>query len=274
MKRIVLITGASSGIGRAITQYLASKGNLVYAGARKEEDLLELNQMENVKAIRLDVTMSEDIKKAFNYIKSESEYVDCLINNAGVMGWGAVIDRDLDYFKSVFNVNVWGAVSMVKAFYPLLKRSKNDPVIFNMSSQGENYTLPFWAPYMMSKHAMKAFSSSLRREMMTVGIRVVGIAPGAFKSNMMNSQKKILENYDKKYHSEFTSKVVKMLGLAINKDRKREESPELIGKLIYKVMNNGSIRPRYQPGRKFLPDVILHKFPVKMVDKLVMKMIR
>ena len=88
----------------------------------------------------------------------------------------------------------------------------------------------------------------------------------------MNSQKKALEDYNKKYHSEFTSKVVKMLGLAINKERKREESPRLIAELILKVMNNGSTKARYQPGRKFLPDILLHRFPVKMVDKLVIKM--
>ncbi len=270
MKKIILITGANSGIGKAITKVLAENGNLVYAGARNESDLKEMNSIPNVKSIRLDVTKSDEIQSAFDRIHNETGHIDCLVNNAGIMGWGAVIDRDIDYFKSVFNVNVWGAVSMVKAFYPLLKKSHNKPVIFNISSQGENYTLPFWSPYMMSKHAIKAFSSSLRREMMTVGIRVVGIAPGAFKSNMMNSQKKELGNYDKKYKSEFASKVTKMLGMAINKDRRREESPELLGKLIYKIMNNGSTRSRYQPGRKFLPDVFLHKFPVKVVDKLIL----
>ena len=181
MKRIVLITGSSSGIGKAIAEFLASKGNHVFAGARKKEDIARLNKIENIQGIQLDVTQSEDIDKAVKHIEIECGYLDCLVNNAGVMGWGSVVDRELEYFKSVFNVNVWGAVIMVKAFYPLLKKSRNNPLIVNMSSQGENYTLPFWSPYIMSKHAIKAFSACLRREMMTVGIRVVGIAPRSCK---------------------------------------------------------------------------------------------
>ena len=274
MKKIVLITGASSGIGRAIAEYLASKSEIVYAGARKDIDIRELNQLKNVTGIKLDVTIQEEIEQAVSQIEQEQGKLDCLINNAGIMGWGAVVDRDMDYWHSVFNVNVWGAVSMVKAFYPLLKKSTTNPVIFNISSQGENYTMPFWSPYMMSKHALKAFNSTLRREMMTVGIRVVGIVPGAFNSNMLNSQKKALDVYEKKYDSDFTPFVVRMLGRPIRNKRTREKSPVLIGELIYKLLDKKKTKVRYQPGRKFMPDVFLYKFPTKMVDKVIMKLIK
>jgi NAD(P)-dependent dehydrogenase (short-subunit alcohol dehydrogenase family) len=273
MKRIILITGASSGIGRAITEYLASKGEVVYAGARKQEDIAVLNGIANVTGIRLDVTRPEEIRDVVERISKEHGCLDCLINNAGVMGWGAVIDRDISYYHSVFEVNVWGAVRMVKACYPLLKQSVKRPAIFNISSQGENYTLPFWSPYMMSKHAMKAFSSSLRREMLAGGISVVGIAPGAFKSKMLKGQRNALNEYKKSYSSEFTPKVVKMLGIPVRNNRKHERSPVEIGRLIYRVMNSSRRKARYQPGRKFIPDVILDNFPTAVVDKLIMKMI-
>ena len=273
MKRIILITGASSGIGRAITGYLASKGDVVYAGARKEKDIELLNGIANVTGIQIDVTRPEEISEVVERIRKEYGFLDCLINNAGVMGWGAVIDRDLSYYHSVFEVNVWGAIRMVKACYPLLKQSVKRPAIFNISSQGENYTLPFWSPYMMSKHAMKAFSASLRREMLAESISVIGIAPGAFKSKMLEGQRNALNEYENSYSSEFTPKVVKMLGIPVRKDRKHERSPVEIGRLIYRVINSSRRKARYQPGRKFIPDVILDKFPTAIVDKLIMKML-
>ncbi|MGD9202403.1 MAG: SDR family oxidoreductase [Chitinispirillia bacterium] len=274
MNKIILITGASSGIGKAITEYLASKDCVVYAGARKDRDIDALNTLNNVKGIRLDVTSDEEIDDAVKRIKKEQGHIDCLINNAGIMGWGAVIDRTIDYYSFVFNVNVFGAVRMVKACYPLLTESTNNPIIFNISSQGENYTMPFWSPYMMSKHAMKAFSSTLRREMMSVGIRVVGIAPGAFKSNMLNSQKEALDKYEATHKSVFTPMVVKLLGIPVRNERKHEKSPLLIGKLLYKLLDNPNPKVRYQPGRKFFPDVILDKFPAKLVDKIFIKILK
>jgi NAD(P)-dependent dehydrogenase (short-subunit alcohol dehydrogenase family) len=274
MNKIILITGASSGIGKAVTEYLASKDCLVYAGARKNQDIDTLNTFNNVRGIRLDVTSDEEIDNAVQCIKKEQGHIDCLINNAGIMGWGAVIDRSIEYYSSVFDVNVFGAVRMVKACYPLLTESTNNPIIFNISSQGENYTMPFWSPYMMSKHAMKAFSSTLRREMMSVGIRVVGIAPGGLKSNMLNSQKKALDEYEATYKSVFTPLVVKLLGIPVKKERKHEKSPLLIGKLLYKLLDTPNPKVRYQPGRKFFPDVILDKFPAKIVDRIFMKVLK
>ena len=273
MNQIVLITGASSGIGRAIAEYLASQNLIVYAGARKQKDIESLNANENIRGIKLDVTNPEQIREAVLRIASETGQLDCLINNAGIMGWGSVIDRGLDYFKNTFETNVWGIVSMVKAFYPLLKCSQNNPVIFNISSQGANYTLPFWSPYMMSKFAQEAFSGCLRREFLQAGIRVVSIAPGSFKSNMFQSQLKALDEYEKKYTSEFSPRVVKMLGVPIRKKANRGLSPESIGELIYKVMQSKKAKARYEPGKRLIPDVLLQRFPTRIVDKLILRMI-
>jgi NAD(P)-dependent dehydrogenase (short-subunit alcohol dehydrogenase family) len=273
-KHVVLITGASSGIGRAIAECLASKGALVYAGARKEKDIDELNTIENIQGTKLDVTKPDDIEQAVQKIETEMGYLDCLINNAGLMGWGAVIDRDMEYFHSIFDVNLWGPILMVKAMYPLLKKSPNFPVICNISSQGANYTMPFWSPYMMSKHALEAFSGCLRRELMLGGVRVVSIAPGAFKSEMLTKEQTALDEYEQKYHSEFTPKVVKMLGFPIRKKNRRGLSPVLIGELIDKILRSKSCKARYQTGRRFVPDIVLEKFPTWIVDRIFLKILR
>ena len=273
-KHVVLITGASSGIGRAITEYLASKGALVYAGARKQKDIAELDSIENVRGIKLDVTQPNDIEGAVQRIEAEAGQLDGLVNNAGLMGWGAVIDREMEYVKSIFDVNLWGPIAMVKAMYPLLKKSPNHPVIFNISSQGANYTMPFWSPYMMSKHALEAFSGCLRRELMLEGVRVVSIAPGAFESEMLTKQQSALDEYEQKYHSEFAPKVVKMLGFPIRQKSCRGLSPVMIGELIDKILRSKSCKARYQPGRKFMPDVVLDKFPTWVVDKIFLKVLK
>jgi NAD(P)-dependent dehydrogenase (short-subunit alcohol dehydrogenase family) len=190
------------------------------------------------------------------------------------MGWGAVIDRDVEYTKSIFEVNIWGPMAMVKATYPLLEKSPNRPIIFNISSQAANYHMPFWSPYTMSKCALEAFSGCLRRELMLEGVRVVTITPGAFESEMLTKGQTALDEYEQKYHSEFTAKVVKMLGQPIRKENRRGLSPVMIGKLIDKVIRSKSCKARYQPGRKFIPDILLAKFPTWLIDKLVFKILK
>ena len=272
-KQAVLVTGASSGIGKAIAECLSSKGMQVYAGARKENDIEELNRIGNIHGVRLDVTKQDDIENAVRLIEAEEGHLDCLINNAGLMGWGSVIDRDMEYFKSIFAVNIFAVISMVKAAYPLLKKSPNRPTIFNITSQGANYTLPFWSPYHMTKYALEAFTGSLRREFLQEGIRVASIAPGAFESNMLKSQQKALDEYERQCHSEFAPRVAKMLGIPIRDKNRRGLSPTIIGELIYKVLNSDTCKARYQPGKRFVPDVLLEKFPTSIVDKMILKMI-
>ncbi len=108
---------------------------------------------------------------------------------------------------------------------------------------------------------------------MPEGISVVGIVPGAFKSNMLKSQKEALDKYEQMNSSEFTSKVVKMLGLPIKKKSERGLSPKILGELINKIMNSSKRKARYQPGRKFIPDVILEKMPTFITDKIIAKIL-
>lgn len=273
-KNVVLITGASSGIGKAIAGIMASKGDMVFAGARKEKDIELLDQYKNVQGIKLDVRKSTDIENVIQKIKDTEGHLDCLVNNAGVMGWGAIIDRDIEYFKNIFEVNMWGTISVVKAAYPLLKKSPFYPAVFNISSQGANYTFPFWSPYHMSKYAMEAFTGSLRHEFMSVGIRVFSIAPGAFKSEMLSKQQEELDSYEKKFQSDFSQKVVKMLRTPVKKDNQRGQSPEIIGELIYKILHSKKSKARYQPGKRLIPDVLFEKMPMPILDKIIMKAIK
>ena len=181
-QKAVLITGASTGIGRNMAERLASEGYFVYAGARKDKDLAELDAIENVKAVRLDVTKQDDVDAAVAMIVKEGRGLWGLVNNAGVATSGPVAsleDSDLDF---VLNVNVNGVVRVTRAFIPLIVESKGR--IATTGSIAGILSSPGSSAYSMSKHAMEAFTDSLAREMEAAGVRVSVIEPGSYKSRI------------------------------------------------------------------------------------------
>src|SRR4051812_26852612 len=122
--KAVLVTGASTGIGRKITEHLASRGYFVYAGARKQADLEALGAIKNVKALRLDVTKQEDIDAAVGSITKEGRGLYALVNNAGIATVGSTADTSMEEFDLLMNVNLYGPFRMTKAFTPLIAASK------------------------------------------------------------------------------------------------------------------------------------------------------
>jgi NAD(P)-dependent dehydrogenase (short-subunit alcohol dehydrogenase family) len=181
-QKAVLITGASTGIGRNMAERLASEGYFVYAGARKDKDLAELDAIDNVKAVRLDVTRQEDVDAAVAFVRGEGRGLWGLVNNAGVATSGPVAsleDSDLDF---VLNVNVNGVVRVTRAFIPLIAESKGR--IVTTGSIAGILSSPGSSAYSMSKHAMEAFTDSLARELEPTGVRVSVIEPGSYKSRI------------------------------------------------------------------------------------------
>jgi len=181
-QKAVLITGASTGIGRNMAERLAREGHFVYAGARKEKDLAELDAIENIKAVRLDVTSQDDVDAAVALITEEGRGLWGLVNNAGVATSGTVAeteDSDLDF---VLNVNVNGVVRVTRAFTPLIVSSKGR--IVTTGSISGILSRPGGSTYSMSKHAMEAFADSLAGEMAPAGVQVSLIEPGSYKSRI------------------------------------------------------------------------------------------
>jgi NAD(P)-dependent dehydrogenase (short-subunit alcohol dehydrogenase family) len=181
-QKAVFITGASTGIGRNMAERLASEGYFVYAGARKEKDLAELDAMENIKAVRLDVTKQGDVDAAVALIREQGRGLWGLINNAGVATRApvaAVTDDEVDF---VFAVNVDGVVRVTRAFIPLIVESKGR--IVTTGSIAGILSSPGGSVYSMTKHAVEAFTDSLAAEMADAGVQVSVIEPGAYKSHI------------------------------------------------------------------------------------------
>lgn len=181
-QKAILITGASTGIGRHLAESLAGDGHLVYAGARKDEDLAELDAIENIRAVRLDVTKQEQIDAAVEFVKGEGKGLYGLVNNAGVGGGGFVADTPVEDQEFVYDVNVVGVYRVTKAFAPLIIESKGR--ITTTGSIAGTLSWPGGSAYSGSKHAMEAYTDALAGEMEPLGISVSVIEPGNYKSKI------------------------------------------------------------------------------------------
>jgi len=179
-QKAVLITGATTGIGRVAAEQLAANGFFVYAGARKASDIEELNQIDNIQAVRLDVTIQKEIDAAVEHIRSEGRGLWGLVNNAGVNVVGPLIEFSDEDFDFLFDVNVRGVFSVTKAFAPLVIESQGR--IVNISSVSGIGTGPAYGPYSMSKHAIEAFTDALAEEMEATGVAVSAVEPGNYSS--------------------------------------------------------------------------------------------
>ena len=181
VQKAVLVTGASSGIGRNIAERLAAEGHFVYAGARKVEDIKALSNIKNMQGLRLDVTIQSDIDAAVETVKAGGLGLYGVVNNAGVIVMGVMAEMDEADLDFVFDVNVFGPYRVTKAFAPMIIESKGR--ISNISSLAGIATGPAYGAYSMSKHAIEAFTDSLASEMRPLGVRVSAIKPGAYNSS-------------------------------------------------------------------------------------------
>jgi NAD(P)-dependent dehydrogenase (short-subunit alcohol dehydrogenase family) len=183
-QKAVLVTGASSGIGRKITEHLAADGYLVYATARKEEDLKALGAIKNVQPIRLDLTQPADIAAALETVTKAGRGLYGLVNNAGVATFGTIATMRMDEFDLTMKVNVYGPVMMIKAFTPLIVAEKGRIVNIGSPSGITDGGGPDIAAYVMSKHAIEGLTDSLVLQLGPLGVQVSAVEPGAYRSDM------------------------------------------------------------------------------------------
>jgi NAD(P)-dependent dehydrogenase (short-subunit alcohol dehydrogenase family) len=178
----ILITGASTGIGRHLAEALASKGYHVYAGARKDEDLAELDAIENITAVRLDVTKQDQVDAAVAQIEKNGGGLWGLVNNAGVGGGGAVLDTPIENQRFVYDVNVEGVYRTTRAFAPLIMESKGR--IVTTGSIAGTISWAGGSAYAGSKHWIEAYTDALAGEMEPHGVSVSVVEPGNYKSRI------------------------------------------------------------------------------------------
>ncbi len=241
-RRAVLVTGASSGIGRRTTELLAGNGFFVYAGARTDEDLRALGAIANVQALRLDVTKPEQIEAAVKTVTEGGRGLHGLINNAGVLVLAPLIELREKDLQFQMDVNVFGPYRVTKAFAPLLIASKGR--VLTTGSISGTVTWNMGGPYTMSKHAIEAFTDVLAKELHPFGVHVGVIEPGNYRSEIMtNMRQRLIDTGYTGEGSRYQQQIESMLEQPT--DRSEFKEPDEVAAAFLRALTEDAPRRRY-----------------------------
>lgn len=202
MAKTILITGASTGIGRLTAELFARKGWNVAASARNPETLSALAGAANTAAYQLDVTDSGSITRTVDLAVERFGTLDVLVNNAGYGVFGPIEGTTFQELERQFRTNVTGAIEVIRAVMPVMRRQKSGTII-NVSSIGGRIASPFASLYHASKFAIEGFSESFRYEAAIHGVRVKLVEPAHFKTDFMARSLKLASHSD--YESQFNN---------------------------------------------------------------------
>ncbi|MEQ9315768.1 MAG: SDR family oxidoreductase [Henriciella sp.] len=275
--KTVVITGASTGIGRAASEYLASQGWKVFAGVRKHSDGEPLKKAHsNIQPVILDVAKPDQVKAAVETVVKalEGKTLDGLVNNAGIANMGPLALQPMDQFEQHFEVNVFGLMRATQAFLPLLgmdtSRSGEPGRIVNITSVGGRLSAPFLGAYAATKHAVEAITDSLRRELMVYGIDAIAIGPGAVKTPIWDKAEDM--NKNQPYANTVWAEPIEKFADVMLKGGREGLDPKVIGETIEKALSDSSPKARYAPVPNKLTNwTIPTLLPKRMVDKVMAK---
>lgn len=255
--KVVLITGASSGIGYDLSKYLNSKGFKVYGLSRSSFAI------PGVVHLKADITKELEVNNAIKQIIASEGKIDILINNAGMGISGSVEATDLNLLKRMFDVNFFGSFTLVKAVLPYMREAKSGKII-NIGSVAGEFSIPFQTFYSATKSALKTFSEGLANEVDPYGIQVSTILPGDIKTKF--TQNRIKNNNELKIYQKRVSKSVSLM----EKDEQNGMSTTYASKIIYRVIKKRKIPLVKTIGTKYKILIFLKRLlPTKLVNNLV-----
>lgn len=257
MKKVVLITGASAGMGKDMALRLIQEGYVVYGAARRLSHMDDL-VARGGHAIQMDILDEVAIDNAVHRIMDEQGQIDILINNAGYAVWGAVETVSMEDARRQFDVNIFGLASLTKKVIPIMRAQKSGKII-NLSSMGGRIYSPFGAWYHATKHALEGWSDCLRIELKEFGINVVLIEPGAINTEfgdvMMDSM------LERSKGTPYEEKLKAMHQATVEMYEKEAGSPpSVITNLILKAINSKKPKTRYVGGKFAKPMLFIRKW--------------
>lgn len=271
----ILVTGASSGIGNHLARYLAAQGHIVYATARKDDDLAELAKIENVIPIKLDIRNPQQIQNAFDFIVSQGKGLYGLVNNAGIGELGMFSTWTDEEMFDIFDVNVFGVHRMTNAFVRLLIESKGR--IVNIGSQGGIITYKYFGPYTMTKHALEAYTVSLNLELEPYGVWVSIVQPGGIVSNAgSNSLPGTIARFQRaappfKQEAEQVLATFNQPSQPDNGEEsetnRKPSSPEIVSIAVCDALFSKKPKLRYLVGTKWEGDRVINALIDKLLDE-------
>ncbi|MCG8838505.1 SDR family oxidoreductase [Tenacibaculum dicentrarchi] len=261
MSKVVLITGASSGIGKAVATYLHHKNYTVYGTSRNPSDLKLPYKM-----VALDVTKPVTIQKAIQSILQKEGTIDVLINNAGKGITGSIEDTPTDEMRANFNTNFFGVIDVIKAVLPQMRKQKSG-VIINLTSIAGYMGLPFRGIYSASKGALELVTESISMEVKSFGIKVINVAPGDFATNIAAGRYHTPVYEKSAYKEKYAENLALMDGHVSS-----GMNPDVMAKALHEIITHKNPKIHYKIGgfmEKF--SIVLKRIlPDKMYQKLLM----
>ena len=258
MTQTVLITGSSTGIGKATAKHFCDQGWNVIATMRAPGKETELKDGGNVMLVKLDVTDPASIQAAVDAGIRRFGRIDAVVNNAGYALSGTFESTSLDQIRRQFETNVFGLMEVARQMLPHFRANKAGTII-NVASMGGRLTFPLYSVYHATKWAVDGFSESLQFELRPLGIRVKIVEPGAIKTDFYDRSADVAHNRELSEYNELVDKATRRM----NKAGEKGASPAIVAKAIYRAATDGSWKLRYPVGadarsmlsmRRLLPD--------------------
>lgn len=263
MKKVVLITGGSSGIGRKVGEFLQEKGYIVYGTSRNPDKIKD----SKIKLVALDVRDKQTIVSAIETVIANENRLDVVINNAGVGITGPLEEIPTEEIRNNFETNVFGPIEVMKAALPQMRAQKSG-LIINVTSIAGYMGLPFRSVYSSSKAALEMITEAIRMEVKGFGIQITNVAPGDFATDIASRRfhAPVIQNspYEKVYNQQLET---------INEHVNEGNDPIEMAHVIYKIINTQEPNVHYKVGafmQKF--SIVLKRIlPDKMYEKMLMK---
>lgn len=275
-QQIVIITGASSGIGEATARELARRGFHVLAGIRRDQDADAIRAL-NIEPLILDITNPDHIRALADRIHGDPQgrEVRALVNNAG-MGANAPVEVfALDQWRHLFEVNFFGHIAVIQTLLPALILSKGR--VINISSVGGKIAMATYGPYAGTKFAVEAVSDALRREVEPLGVKVIVVEPGAVTTEMLGrvavTGERIISGMTTEQHGRYATlmhSIISQAQAAIPKGVPAEEA----GRVIADAITSKRPRTRYTVGRQAAMLPLLAILPDRMLDRILAAALR
>ncbi len=261
MNKVILITGASSGIGKETVKLFQTKNWKVAATMRSLEKAEDLQKITDVKCFRLDVTDIESIKSAIESTIEKFGGIDAIVNNAGYGLVGAFEASTTEQIEKQFQTNVFGVMNVCREILPYFREQKRGTIV-NVASVGGRITFPLYSLYHASKWAVEGFSESLQYEVKQFGIKVKIIEPGPIKTDFYDRSMALTNKEGLTAYDYFIDQALP------NMQKAGENAPDgtVVAEVIYKAVTDDSWKMRYSvntkgilAARKFLPDNLFFK---------------
>ncbi|WNM18903.1 SDR family oxidoreductase [Flavobacterium capsici] len=256
MSKVVLITGGSSGIGKAVGEFLLQKGYIVYGTSRNPEKITN----SKFPLLALDVRNVSTIKKTIAEVIEKSNRVDVVINNAGVGITGPIEEIPTDEIKNNFETNLFGPIEVMKAVLPQMREQKSG-LIINITSIAGYMGLPYRGVYSSSKAALEIITESISMEVKSFGVNVVNVAPGDFATNIASGRYHAPVIEGSAYEIPYGNTLKQM-----NEHVDSGSNPDEMAFAIYQIINEKNLKIHYKIGafmqrfsivlKRILPDRI------------------